>query len=259
MSTQNTAFNSLSRDHRVTEVSSDVKTTCCTSFNSLSRDHMERLLEPGGSAARELSTPSLGITGPRARGGIYACRLTFQLPLSGSLDVFRVGYPAPDLFLSTPSLGITGHFPRQVLVLILETGLRILSTPSLGITSGTRHLRGYGHSTHFQLPLSGSQEELVEPEEERSREVFQLPLSGSLDVAGGAAGTSAVAFQLPLSGSQHQHRWSSSQCRLPSFQLPLSGSREMAPVQPYTDHDSPFNSLSRDHWLNERGHRARQA
>ena len=122
------AFNSLSRDHLVSEDVIELPLEVA-SFNSLSRDHIpfidqsvQKLNDLG------LSTPSLGITLMAAAS--KGLPHSFQLPLSGSHLRFHAGDMVVATLLSTPSLGITRM--RTCAPMIYH--LFLLSTPSLGIT-----------------------------------------------------------------------------------------------------------------------------
>ena len=120
------AFNSLSRDHRITRLS-EFYLMMWKTFNSLSRDHNSRrcssitLPMPFNSLSRDHIGLSEMANGSTAIG--------FQLPLSGSRDGARL-----------EGMG---------------SGCR-LSTPSLGITFMTCFTTPLSRNICFQLPLSGS-------------------------------------------------------------------------------------------------------
>ena len=142
--------------------------------------------------------------------------------------------------------------------------LLVLSTPSLGITYPRPAEQGDGESAPFnslsrdhrrrvivagirrdvfQLPLSGSQQEVAE-EGRVPPEAFQLPLSGSpgrlpLRLPG------RPAFQLPLSGSQVADSYGA-KLKVKTFNS-LSRDHERPPLGAIRRRPRPFNSLSRDH------------
>ena len=106
--------------------------------------------------------------------------VAFQLPLSGSHEPasapLRIDYGS-GRELSTPSLGITVSIPRHV-----EAWVYLLSTPSLGITYKRSHARACDQAPRLSTPSLGitlHQTELLR----RERKRFQLPLSGSLEIA----------------------------------------------------------------------------
>jgi len=139
-----------------------------------------------GSANRQrlsarLSTPSLGIT--LFLKAINTETISFQLPLSGSLNIFYFPqFNKKWIRLSTPSLGITsairpsrrmGHQPEafnslsrdhSLVAFTVSDGafLDTLSTPSLGITKITGGASA-DEGRAFQLPLSGSHDDTSRP------------------------------------------------------------------------------------------------
>ena len=148
-------------------------------FNSLSRDHRRLTTSPRvPEKSRTFNSLSRdhGITYPRLDGADHGQRRPFN-SLSRDHQMFSVN---PMTILARNSL----------------------STPSLGITR--RHGRtGSWFGCVFQLPLSGSHAEVLNPRTSEKTEFFQLPLSGSRreDKGREAARGRSNCFQLPLSGS----------------------------------------------------------
>ena len=147
-------------------------------FNSLSRDHTSFTFRNSTKSGFGLSTPSLGIT---------------SMPIPG-------GGPRCAMSLSTPSLGITKLTFNRVVNEMSQLAFNSLSRDHL------KRLRAIAtlQLSYFQLPLPGSRcHERLRARDPR-RGGFQLPLSGSQDLAALESGVLVDAddFQLPLSGSQ---------------------------------------------------------
>ena len=196
-------FNSLSRDHGITE-----KCPWC--------DYRSCLL---------LSTPSLGITKTR-QTQFRTIREAFN---SLSRDHQQQRVPASTRLCrysaSTFNSLSRDHYSE---VEARFNMLVKLSTPSLGITvQKLRFLSDY-HPDDFQLPLSGSHEQ-GRPREARGHHspCFQLPLSGSPMGHFADTGVSAdpVTFNSLSRDHIDNHHDLEYDIYFPNFQLPLSGSQ----------------------------------
>ena len=170
-------------------------TTDNPAFNSLSRDHfVEKELLGTRLAVEELSTPSLGITRGLSGRPPFRGVTGFQLPLSGSRAQQLEFLRGKDAIFQLPLSG-----SREYCLRPNANPGDDLSTPSLGITwreKGRDYL--IRHFLCFQLPLSGSLAKLPPSMEIEVGFHFQLPLSGSPSPIPGFFGSPRLSAAAPL-------------------------------------------------------------